>query len=131
MDLFCKAQAAVEHVRQHAAVTPRVGIILGSGLGGFASQVNDAVVIPYADIPHFPQSTVAGHSGKLVLGTIAGIPVAVMQGRVHAYEGYSMDQVTFPARVLGLLGCARLIVSNAAVGFRPDILSVSLILLYN
>jgi purine-nucleoside phosphorylase len=121
MDLFGKAQAAVEYVRQRAAVSPRVGIILGSGLGGFASQVKDAVAIPYAEIPHFPQSTVAGHSGKLVLGTVGGVPVAVMQGRVHAYEGYAMEQVTFPARVLGLLGCAKLIVTNAAGGIRADI----------
>src|SRR3569623_439973 len=129
MDLFSKAEAAVNYVRERASVVPRVGVILGSGLGGFASQVRDAVVIPYADIPHFPQSTVVGHSGKLVLGTIAEVPVAVMQGRVHAYEGYTMDQVTFPARVLGLLGCTRLIVTNAAGGFRPDIPPGSLILI--
>ena len=127
MDLFSKAEAAVNYVRERARVAPRVGIILGSGLGGFASQVKDAVAIAYAEIPHFPQSTVVGHSGKLVLGTIGDVPVAVMQGRVHAYEGYSMDQVTFPARVLGLLGCAKLIVTNAAGGIRADIPPGSLI----
>jgi purine-nucleoside phosphorylase len=127
MDLFSKAQAAVDFVRKRAAVAPRVGIILGSGLGGFASQVKEAVAIPYAEIPHFPQSTVVGHSGKLVLGTIGGVPVAVMQGRVHAYEGYAMEQVTFPARVLGLLGCAKLIVTNAAGGIRADIAPGSLV----
>lgn len=121
MDLFSKAEAAVAFVRGKAPVAPRVGIILGSGLGGFASQVADAVAVSYAEIPHFPQSTVAGHSGKLVLGAIGGVPVAVMQGRVHAYEGYAMEQVTFPARVLGLLGCRALIVTNAAGGIRPDI----------
>jgi purine-nucleoside phosphorylase len=108
-----------------------VGIILGSGLGGFAAQVADAVTIPYAEIPHFPQSTVAGHSGKLVVGTIGnergGVPVAVMQGRVHAYEGYAMEQVTFPARVLGMLGCRRLIVTNAAGGIRATIPQGSLV----
>src|SRR5207237_8217980 len=104
-----------------------VGIILGSGLGGFASQVADAVSIPYSEIPHFPQSTVFGHSGKLVLGAIGGVHVAVMQGRVHAYEGYTMQQVTFPARVLGLLGCRTLIVTNAAGGIRPDIPQGSLV----
>ena len=129
MDIFSKAEAAVSYVRQRARVAPGLGIILGSGLGGFASQVQDAVVIPYAEIPHFPQSTVVGHSGKLVLGLIAGVPVAVMQGRVHAYEGYSMDQVTFPARVLGLLGCSRLIVTNAAGGIRADIAPGSLMLI--
>jgi len=129
MDIFSKAEAAVSYVRQRARVAPGLGIILGSGLGGFAAQVQDAVVIPYAEIPHFPQSTVVGHSGKLVLGLIAGVPVAVMQGRVHAYEGYSMDQVTFPARVLGLLGCSRLIVTNAAGGIRADIAPGSLMLI--
>jgi purine-nucleoside phosphorylase len=120
IDLFSKAQAAVEYVRRHAAVQPCIGIILGSGLGGFASQVRDAVSLAYADIPHFSQSTVVGHSGKLVLGNIGAVPVAVMQGRVHAYEGYAMEQVAFPARVLGLLGCTTLIVTNAAGGIRPD-----------
>ena len=129
MDIFSKAEAAVSYVRQRARVAPGLGIILGSGLGGFASQVQDAVVIPYSEIPHFPQSTVVGHSGKLVLGLIAGVPVAVMQGRVHAYEGYSMDQVTFPARILGLLGCSRLIVTNAAGGIRADIAPGSLMLI--
>lgn len=127
MDLFNKAQAAVGAIRERAQIAPRVGIILGSGLGGFASQVAGAVAIPYAEIPNFPQSTVAGHSGKLVLGTIGGVPVAVMQGRVHAYEGYAMEQVTFPTRVLGLLGCRTLIVTNAAGGVRPDIPQGSLV----
>jgi purine-nucleoside phosphorylase len=128
-DLFTKAEAAVAAIRERAAVAPRLGIILGSGLGGFAGQVADAVAIPYADVPHFPQSTVAGHSGKLVLGTIGGVAVAVMQGRVHAYEGYTMEQVTFPARVLGLLGCRRLIVTNAAGGIRATIPQGSLVVI--
>jgi purine-nucleoside phosphorylase len=127
MDLFSKAQAAVDAIRARAKVTPRVSIILGSGLGAFAAQVEDAVAIPYAEIAHFPQSTVEGHSGKLVLGTLAGVRVAVMQGRVHAYEGYTMEQVTFPARVLGLLGCRTLIVTNAAGGIRADIPQGSLV----
>jgi purine-nucleoside phosphorylase len=113
-DIYSKAQAAAAHIRNLTPLTPRLGIILGSGLGNFASQVEDPTAIPYADIPHFPQSTVEGHSGKLILGTIAGIPVAVMQGRVHAYEGYPLSEVTFPTRVLGLLGCKSLIVTNAA-----------------
>jgi purine-nucleoside phosphorylase len=89
--------------------------------------VVDAVVIPYSEIPHFPQSTVAGHSGNLLLGTIGGVPVAVMQGRVHAYEGYAINEVTFPARVLGLLGCRTLIVTNAAGGIRANIPQGSLV----
>src|SRR6266851_1289320 len=119
-DLYSQAQSAADVIRSKTPLQPTLGIILGSGLGNFASQVQDATTIPYAEIPHFPQSTVVGHSGKLVLGTIgspnAGIPVAVMQGRVHAYEGYSMAQVTFPTRVLGLLGVRQLIVTNAAGG---------------
>jgi len=91
--------------------------------------VEDAVTIPYAEIPHFPLSTVPGHSGKLLVGTIGGVPVAVMQGRVHAYEGCPMDAVTFPARALGLLGCRKLIVTNAAGGIRTDISQGSLVVI--
>jgi purine-nucleoside phosphorylase len=127
VDTFSKAQEAVDHILSQIGLPPTLGIILGSGLGGFAAQVEDAVEIPYALIPHFPQSTVAGHSGQLVLGTIGGISVAVMQGRVHAYEGYSMEQVTFPTRVLGLLGCRSLIVTNAAGGIRNNIPQGSLV----
>ena len=126
-DLYSKAQEAVDHILIHATLPPTVGIILGSGLGGFASQVADPVAIPYVEIPHFPQSTVAGHSGVLVLGTIGGVAVAVMQGRVHAYEGYTMSEVTFPMRVLGLLGCRKLIVTNAAGGIRASIPQGSLV----
>ena len=118
-DQYTHAQAAAAHIRSLAPLTPRVGIILGSGLGAFATQVEHPVTIPYSAIPHFPLSTVQGHSGNLILGTVAGVSVAVMQGRVHAYEGYSMRQVTFPTRVLGLLGCQTLIVTNAAGGINP------------
>jgi purine-nucleoside phosphorylase len=118
-DLFERASAAAAHIRRLTPHTPRVGIILGSGLGGFGAQVEDATVVPYADIPHFPRSTVEGHHGNLILGTVAGVPVAVMQGRVHAYEGYALAEVTFPTRVLGMLGCRALIVTNAAGGINP------------
>jgi purine-nucleoside phosphorylase len=111
-----KAQAAAEFIRGRHAERPRVGIILGSGLGEFAEKVEQATAIAYSEIPHFPVSTVAGHSGKLVLGRLSGVPVAVMQGRVHAYEGYSMGEVTFPLRVLGTLGIEKLVVTNAAGG---------------
>jgi purine-nucleoside phosphorylase len=119
-DLFVHAQTAVGYIRAHCVISPKLAIILGSGLGNFASQVQNATTIPYANIPHFPRSTVEGHSGQLILGTIGNIPVAVMQGRVHAYEGYSMPQVTFPVRVLGLLGVEKLIVTNAAGGINPS-----------
>jgi purine-nucleoside phosphorylase len=126
-DLFARATAAADRIRAVSPATPSIGVILGSGLGNFATQVKSPVTIPYADIPHWPLSTVPGHSGRLVLGTIAGTPVAVMQGRVHAYEGYSIGQVTFPTRVLGLLGCQTLIVTNAAGGIRPNIPQGSLV----
>jgi purine-nucleoside phosphorylase len=128
-DQYTLATAAVSYIRSLAPAAPTVGIILGSGLGAFASQVDDAITIPYGDIPHFPQSTVVGHSGKLVLGTIAGVSVAVMQGRVHAYEGYPISEVTFPARVLGLLGCRTLIVTNAAGGIRTSLTPGSLVVI--
>ena len=125
--LYTQATAAAEYLLSQTAHKPTLGIVLGSGLGDFADQVQDAVAIPYADIPHFPQSTVEGHSGRMVIGTIGGVAVAVMQGRVHAYEGYSMDEVTFPTRVLGLLGVTTLIVTNAAGGIRPDFSAGSII----
>ena len=126
-DLYTRALAAAEYIAHRTAIRPTVAIILGSGLGNFASQVQSATAIPYSEIPHFPLSTVVGHSGKLVLGTIGEVSVAVMQGRVHAYEGYAISEVTFPARVLGLLGCTTLIVTNAAGGIRADIPQGSLV----
>ncbi|MEO6983318.1 MAG: purine-nucleoside phosphorylase [Edaphobacter sp.] len=124
---YTQAQAAIDYIRSKTQTAPTLGIILGSGLGNFASQVNDPTAIPYAEIPYFPQSTVQGHSGRLILGHIAGVPVAVMQGRVHAYEGYALSEVTFPTRVLGLLGCTTLIVTNAAGGINTSYTQGSLI----
>jgi purine-nucleoside phosphorylase len=102
---------------------PRAGIVLGSGLGAAAEAVTDASIVPYREIPHFPQSTVEGHSGRIVAGLLGGAPVAVMQGRVHFYEGYSPLQVTFPMRVLGALGVRAVVLTNAAggiaAGYRP------------
>jgi purine-nucleoside phosphorylase len=125
-DLYSNAQSAADYIRVAADIHPHIGIILGSGLGNFATQVQDATCVPYAEIPHFPRSTVEGHSGNLVLGTIAETPVVVMQGRIHAYEGYPITEVTFPTRVLGLLGCKTLIITNAAgginTGYRPGAL---------
>lgn len=107
----------------------KIGIVLGSGLGGFAERLADATAIPYAAIPHFPCPTVEGHTGRLVIGSFAGTPVAVMQGRVHAYEGYTPAQVIFPVRVLARLGVHTLIVTNAAGGIRPDLASGQLVLI--
>ncbi len=129
-DVYARASAAADHIRSRTPhLTPRLGIILGSGFGDFASQVENAIVLAYAEIPYFPRSTVLGHAGQLVLGTIAGTPVAVMQGRVHAYEGYSIDNVVFPTRVLALLGCRSLLVTNAAGGIDPAYPAGSLVLI--
>ncbi len=118
-DLYQRAQAATAFIRSRTSLEPAIGIILGSGLGNFGAHVQNATTIPYAEIPNFPQSTVVGHSGNLILGNVAGVPVAVLQGRVHAYEGLSLADVTFPTRTLGLLGCSSLLVTNAAGGINP------------
>lgn len=117
-NLFECATEAADHIRKRISRQPQIAIILGSGLGAIADGVLDSAVTPYAEIPHFPCSTVEGHSGKLIIGTLAGVPVAVMQGRVHGYEGYDPEQVTFPMRVLGRLGIKTAIVTNAAGGIR-------------
>jgi purine-nucleoside phosphorylase len=119
--LFERAEEAAGAIREQIAVRPRVAIVLGSGLGSFAERIEQPVSIPYPEIPHFPRPTVEGHSGRLVVGTVAGTPVAVMQGRVHAYEGYSPEEVTFPVRVLGRLGITTLVATNAAGGVRLDL----------
>jgi purine-nucleoside phosphorylase len=116
---FEKASAAAGFVTRRTELRPRLAIVLGSGLGAFAEQLEEKTAIPFAEIPHFPQSTVPGHSGKLVIGKVAGVPVAVMQGRVHAYEGYSSQEVVFPIRVLGRLGVTQLVLTNAAGGINP------------
>jgi purine-nucleoside phosphorylase len=128
-DIFERAEEAAAAVRKGIAVTPRVAIVLGSGLGSFAERVEKPVAIAYTDIPHFPRPTVEGHSGRLVVGTVAGTAVAIMQGRVHAYEGYTPEEVTFPTRVLGRLGITTLIITNAAGGIRRDLKQGQLILL--
>jgi purine-nucleoside phosphorylase len=100
------------------ALIPRIGVVLGSGLGAVADAVTTVATVPYLDIPHFPQSTVEGHSGRLIAGTIDKVPVLVMQGRVHSYEGYTPQQVTFPMRVLGMLGVRAVVLTNAAGGIQ-------------
>lgn len=106
----------VEFLRARIPVPPVVGVILGSGLGDFASAVQDRLEIPYAQIPGFPASAVVGHAGTLVAGTLGGVPLVVLSGRIHFYEGHPMSAVVTPARVLGLLGCRDVIVTNAAGG---------------
>lgn len=111
-----KLAEARRYIMEQVPSLPELGIILGSGLGTFADLVEEKVVIPYKDIPHFPISTVEGHAGQLVFGKVAGRKVMVMQGRFHYYEGYSMQEVTFPIRVMQVLGATGLIVTNAAGG---------------
>jgi purine-nucleoside phosphorylase len=119
-DLYTQIEQARVAIAARAPVVPRVGIILGSGLGGLADELTDAAIVPYGEIPGFPRSTVVGHRGELGIGRLEGQAVAVMRGRFHFYEGYSMQQVTFPIRVMRALGCETLIVTNAAGGLRPD-----------
>jgi purine-nucleoside phosphorylase len=111
--------AAVEAVRARSTVRPRVGVILGTGLGGLAARIQVEAEIPYEEIPGFPLSTVESHTGRLLLGTLGGKPVVAMRGRFHAYEGYTLQQVTFPVRVMRALGAETLIVSNACGGMNP------------
>jgi purine-nucleoside phosphorylase len=110
------AEAAAFLKARLASLSPRIGIVLGSGLGAVADVVTGPVVVPYAEIPHFPRSTVEGHMGRIVAGLLGGVPVVVMQGRVHFYEGYSPEEVTFPLRVLGALGIRAVVLTCAAGG---------------
>lgn len=115
-----QVEAAAEAVRARTALRPRLGLILGTGLGRLADEIDVEVTIPYDEIPHFPLSTVESHQGRLLLGHLAGVPVVAMQGRFHLYEGYTPLEVTFPVRVLGALGVDTLLISNAAGGMNPQ-----------
>lgn len=130
---FQETERAAAHIRERTslapALLPKIAIVLGTGLGGFADRLTDAIAIPYGEIPHFPRPTVEGHAGRLVIGSFAGIPLAVMQGRVHAYEGYTPQQVIYPTRVLGRLGIRTLVVTNAAGGIRADLATGQLVLI--
>lgn len=116
LSLFDQIQEACAWLRKQTAFEPQYGIILGTGLSSLADEIEIVAEIPYGEIPHFPVSTVQSHKGKLVFGKLAGKPLVAMAGRFHYYEGYSMQQVTFPVRVLKFLGIERLIISNAAGG---------------
>ena len=113
-ELAARIAEAVGRVRNRSTLAPRLGLVLGSGLGAFAKTLDSPVAIPYGEIPYFPSSSTSGHQGELVLGLSGGVPVAVMAGRAHYYEGYTLDQVVFPVRVLRSLGAEMLIVTNAA-----------------
>jgi purine-nucleoside phosphorylase len=115
-DQFDHAESAAQFLLAQTTLRPKIGLVLGSGLGGFADDLADATRIPYAQIPGFPFSTAIGHAGQMVIGKTRNIPVAAMQGRVHLYEGYSRKEVSFPTRVFGRMGIRALILTNAAGG---------------
>ena len=112
-------EEAVHAIRRSTSSTPGIGIILGTGLGGLVADIDIEVSIPYTDLPHFPLSTVESHRGNLIFGALEGTPVVVMQGRCHYYEGYSMQQIVFPVRVMKLLGVDTLFISNACGSMNP------------
>jgi purine-nucleoside phosphorylase len=122
LDLFTRAESAAAFVLSQTQLRPQIGLVLGSGLGSFADDLADAVRIPYAHIPTFPRSTAIGHAGQLVIGKCddVDVAIAVMQGRVHLYEGYSAAEVAFPTRVLGRTGIRALILTNAAGGINVE-----------
>jgi purine-nucleoside phosphorylase len=117
--LFEQVMEATDYVQSRSSMKPGVGVILGSGLGDLATEVQDATAIPYEEIPHFLRSTVVGHAGRLLIGKLENAPVVVMQGRFHFYEGYMMQALTLPVRVMRMLGASKLIVTNAAGGLNP------------
>lgn len=121
--------AAAAHVRRQHPAAPRVGVILGSGLGAWATRLQNASELPYASIPHMPTPRVPGHPGELWLGEFGGVPVACLRGRVHAYEGHPIARVVFGARLLAELGCRAVLLTNAAGGIRADLTPGSLMLI--
>ena len=119
--LYERAEHATRVIRARISVEPRIALVLGSGLGSFADDFEESVAIPYEDIPGFVRSTAQGHAGRLVIGKIENVPVLAMQGRVHYYEGYSLEEVTFPVRTFGLLGVKTLVLTNAAGGINVQL----------
>lgn len=119
-ELYEQIQESVKEIRKTTQATPKVGIILGTGLGALAQEIKEPVVIPYGKIPHFPLSTVESHAGELVFGKLGNTPVVAMKGRFHRYEGYTLQQVAFPVRVMKALGVKYLLVSNACGGMNPS-----------
>lgn len=120
MELFDQVQQAADTIRQQWTAKPRVGIILGTGLGGLVNEIEAEASFAYESIPHFPSATVVTHAGRLVCGQLGGKNVVAMEGRFHFYEGYSLKQITLPVRVMKALGCEVLIVSNACGGMNPQ-----------
>lgn len=117
---FTRAEQAAQYILAGTLFRPQIALVLGSGMGGFADDLEQAVHIPYADIPFFPRTTAIGHAGTLVVGAMAGIALVVMQGRAHFYEGYTLQQVVFPVRVFGRMGVRAIVLTNAAGGINPQ-----------
>ncbi len=117
--MFKKVSEAVDFIRERISITPEAGIVLGTGLGGLAAEIENAIIIPYDQIPHFPASTVEGHAGELIFGKLDNRQVIAMNGRFHFYEGYTLQDVVFPIRVMKFLGIRILILSNASGGLNP------------
>ncbi len=115
-----KLNCCLAKIREITDFIPRVGVVLGSGLGGFAEKVSTEVILPYASLPGFPVSTVAGHKGQFILGYVGKVPVMLMQGRIHYYEGYDMQEAILPIRLMGLAGIKTVLLTNAAGGINPD-----------
>jgi len=128
-DEFSRAQTAAEFLLSHTSLRPRIGLVLGSGLGSFADELEEAIRTPYTIIPFFPQSTAIGHAGQMVIGSVGKVPVAAMQGRVHLYEGYSAQQVAFPVRVFARMGIRAVIFTNAAGGINLEYTQGALVLI--
>jgi purine-nucleoside phosphorylase len=119
MELYDQVLEAVQAIQTRTSLKPEVGVILGSGLGDLATEIAEPAIVPYADIPHFARSTVVGHAGRLIIGLLENVPVVAMQGRFHLYEGYPLQVLTLPVRVMRQLGAYTLIVTNAAGGVNP------------
>jgi len=128
-DPFTLAESAAQFVLGQIILRPRIGLVLGSGLGGFADSLTDATRVPYANIPAFPRSTAIGHAGQLVIGKAGTVAVAAMQGRVHLYEGYTAQEVAFPMRVFGRMGISAVILTNAAGGINLNYSQGALVLI--
>src|ERR1700730_4098906 len=128
-DHFQLADAAAQFILTRTPLRPKIGLVLGSGLGAFADSLTDATRVPYADIPTFPRSTAIGHAGQMVIGKAGSVSVAAMQGRVHLYEGYSAQEVAFPMRVCGRMGIRAVILTNAAGGINLSYQQGALVLI--
>ena len=120
LELYAQIESAVGAIRRRWQTKPHAGIILGTGLGGLVERIEVEATFEYGELPHFPRSTAASHRGRLVCGRLNGLPVVAMEGRFHLYEGYSLQQVTLPVRVMRALGAELLVVSNACGGLNPN-----------